>query len=110
MFRLKRQQRSLFDLDVYLPEDRLAALDKTWAGPFRRNILPLIDEDPFEPFYCPDNGRPNTPVAILIGLCLLKEWHNLTDAELLGSLEWDIRWQYALDINMDESDVSQKTL
>ncbi len=110
MFRLKSQQRSLFDLDVYLPKDRISALEKTWAGPFRRNILPLISEDPFKPFYCSDNGRPNTPVAILIGLCILKEWHNLTDAELLGSLEWDIRWQYALDINMDEADVSQKTL
>ena len=30
--------------------------------------------------------------------------------QLLGFLEWDIRWQYALDINMDEADVSQKTL
>jgi len=110
MFRLKRQQRSLFDLDVYLPEDRVAALDKTWAGPFRRNILPLIAEDPFAPFYCPDNGRPNVPVSILIGLCILKEWHNLTDAELLGSLGWDLRWQYALDVNMDEAGVCQKTL
>ena len=110
MFRRKRQQRSLFDHDVYLPDERVAALEKTWAGPFRHNILPLIDEDPFEPFYCPDNGRSNVPVAILIGLCILKEWRNLTDAELLGSLEWDIRYQFALDVNAKEADVCQKTL
>ena len=111
MFRPKRRQRSLFDHDVYLPPDRVAALEKTWAGPFRRHILPLINEDPFKPFYCQDNGRPNVPVAHLIGLCILKEWYNLTDGQLLGSLEWDIRFQYALDANhLTEADISQKTL
>ncbi|MFP4475672.1 MAG: antitoxin [Desulfatibacillaceae bacterium] len=40
--------------------NRRAHLERTWAGPFRRDILPLIDEDPFEHFYCRDNGRPNT--------------------------------------------------
>jgi len=110
MFRPRRRQKSLFDHDVYLPPERVKALEKTWAGPFRRNILPLIDEDPFARFYSEGIGRPNTPVAHLIGLCILKEWHNLTDDQLLGSLEWDVRWQYALDTNMEEADISQKTL
>jgi len=57
-------------------------------------VLPLIQEEPFRPFYCPDNGRPNVPVAILTGLCILKELHNLTDQEVLGSLEFDLRFQH----------------
>jgi hypothetical protein len=110
MFRLRNRQKTIFDHDVYLPKERVASLEETWAGPFRLNILPLISEDPFRPFYCKDNGRPNVPVAILIGLCILKEWYELTDSELLGSLEWDVRFQYALDINLFEADICQKTL
>ncbi|MFC1895241.1 transposase [Thermodesulfobacteriota bacterium] len=46
----------------------------------------------------------------MVSLCILKEWHNLTDAELLGALEWHIRWQYALDIDLFQADIRQKTL
>ena len=70
----------------------------------------MIDEESFRPFYCEDNGRPNRPVAILIGVCILKEMHNLTDFEVLGALDFDLRWQYAFDINAFESHVCQKTL
>lgn len=110
MFKLKTLQKSIFDHDVFLPEDRVQALEKTWAGPFRRQILPLIDEEKFRPFYCPDNGRPNVPVAIMTGLSILKEYHSLTDEQALGSLEFDLRWQYAFDINALESHICQKTL
>ena len=70
----------------------------------------MIQEEPFRPFYCQDNGRPNVPVAILTGLCILKELYNLTDQEVLGSLEFDLRWQYAFDINVSEGHICQKTL
>lgn len=110
MFKYKRTQKSIFDHDVYLPAGRIEALEKTWAGPFRRQVLAMIDEEPFRPFYCPDNGRPNVPVAILIGLCILKERHQLTDEEVLGSLEFDLRWQFAFDINVFEGHICQKTL
>lgn len=110
MFRPKSKQKSIFDHDVYLPAEKVEALEKTWAGPFRRQVLPMINEEPFRPFYCPDNGRPNVPVAILIGLCVLKEMHNLTDQQMLGSLEFDIRWHFAFDINALEAHTCQKTL
>ncbi len=110
MFRPKKPQRSIFEHQVYLPRDKVEALKQTWAGPYRRQVLPLIDETLFAQFYHPDNGRPNVPVATMVSLCILKEWHNLTDAELLGALEWDIRRQYALDIDLSQADICQKTL
>jgi hypothetical protein len=30
---------------------------------------------------------------------VLKEMHNLMDREVLGALEFDLRWQYALDLH-----------
>ena len=110
LFRLKKTQKSIFDHDIYLPEHKVRALEKTWAESFRHQILPFIDEEKFRPFYCPDNGRPNAPIAILTGISILKEYHSLTDEQVLGSLEFDIRWQYAFDINVIESHISQKTL
>jgi len=110
LFRRKRQQKTIFDHDVYLPAKRVAALEASWAGPFRRSILPMIDEEPFRCFYCADNGRPNVPVSLLIGACILKEMFQLTDRQLLGSLEFDLRWQYAFDINVFEAHICQKTL
>ena len=47
MFRLKKTQKSIFDHDIYLPEHKVRALEKTWAGPFRHQILPFIDEEKF---------------------------------------------------------------
>jgi len=110
LFRPKRSQKTIFDPDVYLPPERISGLDRSWAGPFRRKVLPLIDEEPFRPFFHPDNGRPNVPVKTLIGVSVLKEMHTLTDMEVLGALEFDLRWQYALDIHGGESHVCQKTL
>ena len=110
MFRLKNAQRSLFEHQVYLPREKVQALKRTWAEPFRNEVLPLIDETLFAQFYHPDNGRPNVPVATLVCLCILKEWHNLTDAEMLGAVQWDIRWQYALDVDLYQADICQKTL
>jgi len=110
LFRPKSKQKSIFDHDVYLPKERVAALENTWAGPFRSKVMPLIDEEAFRPFYHPDNGRPNVPVAILVAVSILKELHNLTDREVLGSLEFDLRWQYALDINLHQAHICQKTL
>ena len=110
MLRTKSLQKTIFDHDVYLPPEYVAALHKSWAGPFREKVLPLIDEEPFRPFYHPDNGRPNVPVITLIAASLLKEMHNLTDMEVLGALEFDLRWHYALDIHGLEAHVCQKTL
>ena len=47
LFRLKKTQKSIFDHDIYLPEHKVRALEKTRAGPFRHQILPFIDEEKF---------------------------------------------------------------
>ncbi len=71
--------------------------------------MPKIPEEPVRPFHCPNNGRPKAPAAILTGMCILKELDNLTDQEVLGSLEFALRWQYAFAINMFGAHICQKT-
>jgi hypothetical protein len=45
----------------------------------------------------------------VIGVLLLKEMNDLTDAETVGALDYDLRWQVALDLEPEEAHVCQKT-
>ncbi len=110
MFEAKDPQHSLFETSMVLPKDKLRRIAKTWAWAFRAAALPLIDEEAFRDFYSADNGRPNKPVQTVIGILLLKEMFDFTDDRALGALEFDLRWQVALDLEPDEAHCCQKTL
>ena len=71
----------------FLPEDKRERLEADWPGEFRAGALPLIDEEASRGLYHEWNGRPNKPVQTVVGVLLLKEMNNLTDAEALGALD-----------------------
>lgn len=71
-------------------------LKSSWAGVFRNDIMPNIDEHIFEPLYAAGPSRPNVPVNIIIGILLLKECFQLTDAQVIESTELDLRFRLAL--------------
>ena len=110
MFQRKDPQRSLFAASMLLPEEKRERIEADWPGAFRRAALPLIDEELFRYLYCANNGRPNKPVQTIIGMLLLKEMHDLTDVEAMAALDYDLRWQVALDLDPREAHVCQKTL
>jgi hypothetical protein len=96
------QQLTLNDRVNQLTDRERRFLDKSWAGPFGERIFPMIDESKFEVLYCNDNGRPNTPVNVIIGSLLLKEMTGVTDEGLLEAIMLDVRYQYALHITSHE--------
>jgi hypothetical protein len=105
------QQISMSDRLNNLTDRERRILDKSWAKPFGDRIFPLIDESKFEVLYCNDNGRPNTPVNIVIGSLLLKDLMQVTDEELLESVNLDPRYQYALHLtSCDEIPFSDRTV
>ncbi len=54
-------------------DSRLAhKLQKSWAARFYEHVFCEIDESLFVPLYASNNGRPNFPVNIFIGLELIK--------------------------------------
>ena len=63
---------------------------------FTEKIFPNIDEEPFSVLYSDKASRPNTPVNIIVEAMMLKEIIGDTDDELLESLMFDVRYQYAL--------------
>lgn len=105
------QQLSLWDSFESLTERERKFLEKSWAKYFAEYIFPKIDERPYAVLYSAKDSRPNTPVNIQIGALLLKELTNLSDEELLTSLMFDIRFQYALHTtSYREQPLSDRTL
>jgi len=104
------QQMHLTDrLDTLTDRER-RFLDKSWAKPFGDIIFPRIDEAKFEVLFCSDNGRPNSPVNVVVGSLLLKEMMGLNDEELVDSIILDPRFQYALHLtSCDEIPYSDRT-
>ena len=75
----KHKQPSLFSAERKLPKSIQQRLTNSWSESFYKDIFCKIDEKIFAAIYCKDNGRPNFPINILVGLEILKELHNHTD-------------------------------
>jgi hypothetical protein len=106
------QQISLTDPLNNMPKYLKEILEKSWANSFQQHIFPNINEGRFSVIYS-DNyaSRPNSPVNVIIGLLILKEIFQLSDEELIGSLHFDIRYQYALrTTSYEKQPVSINTL
>jgi hypothetical protein len=106
----QEQQLSLNDRMNNLTEREQRILNKSWAKPFGDYIFPMINEERFSVLYS-DNGRPNTPVNIVIGAMILKELTKLTDEEMFESIILDPRYQYALRLtSFEEIPFSDRTM
>lgn len=112
MFVLKSCQKTIFDLEFDLPEPMHQRMKQTWAEVFQQVVMPLLlkAEKGFADLYCQNNGAPNTPVALLLGVLVLKDLFDLTDEETLEHLEYNLLWQHALSIRFEEAHVCRKTL
>jgi hypothetical protein len=112
MYKPSDPQKALFETGVLLPREKRERCEKSWAGAFRRNALPILRkaEDEFADLFDPELGRPNRPVELVLATLILKEMSDLTDEEALSALEFDARWWYALGREPHELHLCQKTL
>jgi len=95
-----------------LTERERKYLMNSWAETFSKKIFPFIAEERFSILYS-DNpaSRPNNPVNVYFGLLILREIFNQSDEEVLNSLMFDLRYQYALHTtSFSEQSVSKNSL
>lgn len=92
------QQTNLEDRYLRLTEREKHILDKSWAPAFYENVFLKIDERMFAKLYPSETGRPNTPINVVVGSLILKEIYGLTDEELVETILFDLRFQYALGL------------
>ena len=105
------QQISFKDTFSMLSDRDKKLLEKSWAKDFAEYIFSRINEAPFAVLYSDVASRPNTPVNVIVGALIIKEFLNLTDEEVFNSLVFDIRMQYALHTtSYEEQPFNTRTL
>lgn len=106
------QQISLDDTVNNLPNYLKNNLMKSWAHAFQEYIFPNINEERFSVLYSDNYAtRPNSPVNVIVGLLIIKEIFGQSDEDLIASLYFDIRYQYALKTtSYEKQPVSINTL
>ena len=108
-----RKQQHLFDPWNFLSPKRRAMLDQQWPGFFRDHILDLLPVDKLALAFPSDQGRPTKELYTVLGALALQQFLDLTDAQVVEQLSFNIQWHYALDI-AEESDqakyICEKTL
>lgn len=104
-------QQKMFTLESEMDERLKKKLTTHWSGIFYQKVFLGIDEVIFAPLYCPDNGRPNFPVNILVGMEILKETHRLTDEQLFDRYYFDFSFRKALGLtDFNTHIIAEKTL
>lgn len=90
---------------------KLIKLESTWAGVFRKLILPELPVHKLSVYYVADQGRPTKELYSLMGAAVLQQFFDLTDEEAISELAFNQQWHFALEC-FDEEDqvISFKTL
>ncbi|MFQ5868113.1 MAG: transposase [bacterium] len=88
-------------------------MDKSWAGLFRKEILPELPVDKIASSFRFGFGRPTKELYAALGVLILQQMNDYSDNETVHQMAFNLQWHYALDI-ADESDsskyISPKTL
>ena len=61
----------------------------------------LFHDDDLKGMYDPGNGRPSLPPSLMSGVTLLQFHDDVSDEEAVQRLQFDLRWQVALNLPTD---------
>ena len=106
-------QQNLIDPWAHLGKKVRKMLDSSWSGLFRSEILPLLPVAEFSKDFDDTTGRLSKEIHAGLGMVLLQQIHDLTDAETMEAIAFNMQWHYALNItgNSDsETHICLKTL
>jgi hypothetical protein len=105
------RQIRLFDpFDSVLTTKTRNRLLDSWAGVFRHVILELMPVDIISDQFDPDMGRPTKELYSMAGLLLIQEFMDWSKEEALDAYSFDMKVQYALNLEPVTHDISKRTL
>jgi hypothetical protein len=112
MFKPTDRQGSLFSGSQVMDARGRRRLEGSWCHGFQQRVLPVLlsVEGEFADLYSEEVGRPNWSVARMLGVLLLSEMLDLDDQAALDSLTFDLRWQHALELGLDDAYLSRRSL
>ena len=112
MFTLRdRRTGELFDRWSDFGDKRRRLMEQSWAGVFRNHLLVELPVDDLCRHLDERMGRPSKDLNVVIGVLLLQQLHDLSDAETVEALAFNMAWHYALDVRSEaDSYFCEKTL
>jgi DDE family transposase/transposase-like protein DUF772 len=93
----RNPQRSLFEAQAW--PHRVPA--NSFYARLGAVMEQLFKDDDLAELYCLDNGRPSLPPSLLSGVLLLQFYDDVSDAEAIARLAFDLRWKVALTLALD---------
>lgn len=96
-----RRTGDLFDRWSEFGEKRRRMLDRSWAGVFRDHLLDDLPIEELLPHFDDRLGRPSKDLHIVIGVLLLQQLHDLSDAATVEALAFNMTWHHALDVRTE---------
>lgn len=101
------QQLSLFDGYRMLSDKKRHMLEDSRAPIFREEIYAKIDEEPYRQLFEEEGSvsRPNFPINTVISAAILKKMFDMSETALFESINLDIRFSYALNLESLSEDV-----
>ena len=102
----RKPQRSFFDA-LGLPH---RVDPDSFYGRMGRLETQIFRDEDLKEMYCDDNGRPSLPPSLLCGVLLLQFYDDVSDAEAVERVLFDLRWKVALNIPLDYSGFNPSSL
>ena len=96
-----RRTPDLFDRWSEMGQKRRLLLDRSWAGVFRDHLLDDLPIQELLPHFDDRLGRPSKDLHIVIGVLLLQQLHDLSDAATVEALAFNMAWHHALDVRVE---------
>ena len=73
-------------------------LEHSWAGVFRQHLQPHLPVEALAACFTKTGGRPRKDYALMLGVLILQQLHDLTDAETVEAVTFNLMWHYALGL------------
>jgi len=105
-----QQTRLIERIDEILHPKVRARLDADWAGVFRNVFLQMMPVDDIGKSFSTDFGRPSKEHYSICGLILLQEYFGWTVEETVKHYLYDLEIHYALRIEPDGLELSERTM
>lgn len=96
-----RRTSDLFDQGLELGEKRRRLLERSWVEVFRNHLLEDLPVDELFPHFDQRKGRPSKDCHIILGVLLLQQLHDLSDAATVEALAFNMTWHHALDVRFE---------
>lgn len=81
----------------YLSKEKIELLKKSWAGAFRKDVLPNLPVEKLSQYYSKKTGRPTKDLLTAMGAVVLQQIFDLTDKETREQLAFNQQWHFALE-------------